>query len=207
MKIIIKISLLILFSAFTYKGYANENTSGEKILEQFSTLTVASGHFTQRKYFTVLKHPILSKGEVYLEKDRGLVWQTNSPVFSRLLLKNNGLYSDDGSSPIKKIKGGDTLAKVIMHAILGDISALKQQFAIVKSNKLYCAELTPKDPKLANFMLLIELCGNISPENDKLSNNTIEHIVLFEHSGNRTEIELKLTSQNLLPEDVRAQLN
>lgn len=207
MQIVLKTSLLILLSAFTCIGYANESTSGEKILEQFTTLTVASGHFTQRKYFTVLKHPILSKGEVYLEKDRGLVWQTNSPVFSRLLLKNNGLYSDDGNSPIKKIKGGDTLAKVIMHAILGDISALKQQFTIANSNKQHCAELAPKDPQLANFMRLIELCGNISPDNDKLSNNTIEHIVLFEHLGNRTEIELKLTPQNLLPEVVRAQLN
>jgi hypothetical protein len=207
MKIIQKVSLLILICAFTCIGYANENTSGEKILAQFNTLTVASGHFIQRKYFTVLKHPILSKGEVYLEKDRGLVWQTNSPVFSRLLLKNNELYSDDGRNPIKKIKGGDTLAKVIMHAILGDISALKQQFTISNSNKQHCAELTPKDSQLSNVMRLIELCGSISSENDKLSSNVIEHIVLFEQSGNRTEIALKLTPQSSLPEVVRAQLN
>jgi hypothetical protein len=144
---------------------------------------------------------------VHLEKDRGLVWQTNSPVFSRLLLKKNSLYSDDGKNPIKKITGGDTLGKVIMHAILGDVSALKQQFTITNSTKQHCTELAPKDENLINVIRLIELCRNQIPEQKNASDKTSQHIVLFEISGNRTEIALVLTSQDSLTEVTRAQLN
>jgi hypothetical protein len=66
--------------------------------------------------------------------------------------------------------------------------------------------LTPKDTQLASAIRSIELCSKQNDEESKSSIYDIEQIVLFEHSGNRTEIELTLSPQKMLPEVVRAQL-
>lgn len=206
MKVLLNISILLFIIPHMCLGQTNDTKQGGELLAQFVKMPIASGQFTQRKYFKALKHPILSRGEVYLEENLGLLWQTNSPVFSRILLKNSGLYSDDGVSPEKRIRGGDIIAKVIMHAILGDISSLEQQFKVDSTKTESCTVLTPKDKQLASAIRSIELCSKQIIEESKPSNHDIEQIVLFEHSGNRTEIELAIAPQKMLPEVVRAQL-
>ena len=168
------------------------------LLSQFKPLTIASGTFVQNKYFTVLKNPVISSGELFLDQALGFVWHTSKPIASTMILKDEGLFSINHRQQQKQINNATPIATVLMSALSGDLAALESQFSLAAtaSSNQTCVELTPKDVTIAKVMRVIELCGK----------DTVEHLVLFETSGNRTEIELSLTAVDELPKAIREQL-
>lgn len=172
---------------------ASQSSSG---LAQFKPLPVAMGSFVQHKYFTVLKNPISATGEFFFDHELGFIWQTNKPIYSALHLKQDGLYSVDHLKKVKRIKNASSIAKVLMNAISGDLTALQSEFSLSQNIDEQCVQLSPKDDVIAKVIRLIKLCGA----------ETVEHLVLFETSGNRTEIDVSLTAIDQLPEAARAQL-
>lgn len=181
-----------------------ESSPNQSLLSQIAPLKIASGTFVQRKYFKVLKHPITSQGELYFEQGLGLLWQTNKPVLSRILLKASGVYTDDGINPIKEIKGASTTAAVLMNAIIGNVQAITQTFDVKPSKKSHCLLLTPIDYSLTKVIDAIELCIDKAHLNKE--DNVIENVVIYEESGNRTEIDLTLKVTDTLSEVVRDKL-
>ncbi|QUM85760.1 outer membrane lipoprotein carrier protein LolA [Moritella sp. 28] len=173
------------------------------LLSQFKPLAIASGTFVQHKYFTVLKNPVISSGELFLDQALGFVWHTSKPIASTMILKEEGLFSIDHRQQQKQINNATPIASVLMSALSGDLAALETQFSLATtsltkaaSSNQTCIELTPKDAVIAKVMRVIELCGK----------DTVDHLVLFETSGNRTEIELSLTAVDELPKAIREQL-
>ncbi len=166
-------------------------------LKKLTSLPLAQGNFEQRKYFTVLKHPIISTGEVYFDQELGLVWQTHYPISSVLRLKRSGLYMQDAVSAEREVKGAGTMTQVLMNALSGNVSALENEFSFKTSKQSGCISLLPKKNLLANIMQTIDLC---------IINSQLSRIVLFEHSGNRTEIDIDLVALTKLPEAISAQL-
>ncbi len=188
-------------------GQIQQSAAPLDLLAQFKPLTVATGTFVQNKYFTVLKNPVISTGELYLDQSLGFVWHTSKPIASTMILKGDGLFSIDHRQQQKKINNATPIATVLMSALSGDLSALASQFSLAATSstntsstkttatRQTCIELTPKDATIAKVMRVIELCGS----------DTVEQLVLFETSGNRTEIAIKLTEVPELPEAIRAQ--
>ncbi|CAM2922856.1 outer membrane lipoprotein carrier protein LolA [Moritella viscosa] len=173
------------------------------LLSQFKPLAIASGTFVQKKYFTVLKNPVISNGELFLDQALGFVWHTSKPIASTMILKEEGLFSIDHRQQQKQINNATPIATVLMSALSGDLAALESQFSLATTSltkaapsSQTCIELTPKDAVIAKVMRVIELCGK----------DTVDHLVLFETSGNRTEIELSLTAVDELPKAIREQL-
>ena len=125
-----------------------------------------------------------------------------------MILKDEGLFSIDHRQQQKQINNATPIATVLMSALSGDLAALESQFSLAvtslknasltktASSNQTCIELTPKDATIANVMRVIELCGK----------DTVEHLVLFETSGNRTEIVINLTAVDELPKAIREQL-
>ena len=200
------------------EALSSDSATPLALLSQFKPLTIASGTFVQNKYFTILKNPITSTGELYLDQALGFVWHTSKPIASTMILKDEGLFSIDHRQQQKQINNATPIATVLMSALSGDLAALESQFSLapvsltkVSSTKgsstkslltktassgQTCIELTPKDATIAKVMRVIELCGN----------DTVEHLVLFETSGNRTEIAINLTAVDELPKAIREQL-
>ena len=195
------------------EALSSDSATPLALLSQFKPLTIASGSFVQNKYFTVLKNPITSTGELYLDQALGFVWHTSKPIASTMILKDDGLFSIDHRQQQKQINNATPIATVLMSALSGDLAALESQFSLAAtsltkasstkasltktaSSNQTCIELTPKDATIAKVMRVIELCGK----------DTVEHLVLFETSGNRTEIELSLTAVDELPKAIREQL-
>ncbi len=166
-------------------------------LKQLTSLPLAKGTFEQRKYFTVLKQPIVSTGELHFDQELGLIWQTHYPISSVLRLKNSGLYMQDAVSAEREVKGAGTMTQVLMNALSGNVSALENEFSFQSSTQSTCISLLPKENLLANIMQTIDLC---------MVDNKLSSIVLFEHSGNRTEIDINLSALTELPEAISAQL-
>ena len=190
------------------EALSSDSATPLALLSQFKLLTIARGTFVQNKYFTILKNPITSTGELYLEQALGFVWHTSKPIASTMILKDDGLFSIDHRQQQKQINNATPIATVLMSALSGDLAALESQFSLAvtsltkapltntASANQTCIELTPKDATIAKVMRVIELCGK----------DTVEHLVLFETSGNRTEIELSLTAVDELPKAIREQL-
>jgi hypothetical protein len=166
-------------------------------LKQLTSLPLAKGPFKQRKYFTILKEPIVSSGEVYFDQQLGLIWQTTHPISSVLRLKKSGLYMQDAVSPEREVKGAGAITQVLMNALSGNVNALENEFSVQSSNQNGCIRLLPKGNVLANIMQSIDLC---------MIENKLNRIVLLEHSGNRTEIDINLSALTELPEAISAQL-
>jgi len=163
-----------------------------------STLPIASGSFVQRKYFRVLNHPIESQGVLYFDINIGLLWQTEQPLYSALLLKQHGLFTESATGVSQELKGASAISQVLLNIMSGDREKLTQNFTISNSAVEHCLSLRPILSQLAKVIDNVQLC--------QVNSSEINHIVLHEHNGNRTEIELQLTPLAVLPEAVRARL-
>lgn len=171
-----------------------------------NAIPIASGSFVQRKYFKVLKHPIKSQGVIYFDVDIGLLWQTEQPIYSALLLNQNGLFSEDNIGESQEIKGASVISQVLLNIMSGDSKKLVDHFTINNSAVDRCLSLTPKLTQLEKIIDNVQLCHTDNQEKKQQNTGDINHIVLHEHSGNRTEITLQLTPIPMLPEAVRARL-
>ena len=154
----------------------------------------------------MLKHPIKSQGEIYFDVNIGLLWQTEQPIYSALLLKKSGLFTENDTGDSQEIKGASAISQVLLNIMSGDSEKLAENFIINNSVAEHCLSLTPKLPQLAKIINNVQLCHIDNPEINQQNLNDINHIVLHELSGNRTEITLQLTPMPMLPEAVRARL-
>jgi len=198
---IVKTFTLVFIMSFPYYSHSEDTSPQKAWAKNITTFAIASGTFTQEKYFKVLKHPIRSAGEIHVDQSLGLIWQTNTPVFSSLILKNQQLFTHDGISPIKKIKGGNTLATVILQALTGNIEALNTQFTL-ETTERNCIQLVPKSSQLTQVIQAINLCSSTTLAQAFI----LDRITLLEHSGNYTKINFTLTAMNALSEAIRVQL-
>lgn len=200
------IAMLLLMLVICFSAGA-ENYPDEPLNQPtLSTMPIASGSFVQRKYFKVLKHPIKSQGELYFDVSIGLLWQTEQPIYSALLLKKSGLFTENGTGDSQELKGASAISQVLLNIMSGDSEQLAKNFTINASTIDHCLSLTPKLTQLAKIIDNVQLCHIDTPEKNQQNLNDINHIVLHEHSGNRTEITLQLTPMTMLPEAVRARL-
>lgn len=199
-------ALLFLAALLSQNAFAEKLDVAPVEMMALSHVAIASGSFEQRKYFTVLKQPIRSQGELYFDVDKGLLWQTNKPVHSALILKNNSVFTEDGVNPAKELKGASSLSLMLLSIMSGDRAKITENFTITESKAVECRILTPKLAQLAKVMQSIELCVDNLQVDNELGLKHINRIVLREHSGNRTEIDVKLTTISALPESVRARL-
>jgi len=207
-KIIPLYLIAMMLSCISNVSATTVDSDSEKSVS-FLVMPKAQGQFQQRKYFKILKQPIRSSGELFLEQGLGFLWQTNKPVFDQLLLKKDGFYHFDGLNPIVKMKGADVLAQVIMKAMLGDINALSDEFLIDNESSQTCLKLTPKEQGLSSIINVIELCHQLTKKITATNNQEklkLEQIILHELSGNRTEIDVQLMPVEQLSEAIRAQL-
>ena len=188
------------------------SVSAEEIKESqqntlaLNTVPVATGNFVQRKYFKVLKHPIKSQGEIYFDVNIGLLWQTEQPIYSALLLKKSGLFTENDNGDSQEVKGASAISQVLLDIMSGDSNKLAENFIINNNIVEHCLILTPKLTQLAKIIDNVQLCHIDTPEKNQQNPNDINQIILHEHSGNRTEITLQLTPTLMLSETVRARL-
>jgi len=179
----------LMMSLYCFKAQA---TAVNNELQQAMTL----GSFEQKKFFKILKQPIKSSGQFYLDKTLGFYWQTQKPVNSAILFKSGELFEQNHHGEIKKIAGGGTLATVLIKAISGEMTALENDFSVMTLTERKCLVLKPKYDSLSQAINQIEICGGKQPSS----------IVLFEAKGNKTEIALTYHENAVIPEAVRAQL-
>lgn len=189
------LTCLLLCPTSVYAGSVNNESSFT-----LPITNIAAGTFTQRKFFRVLKKPIISSGEFYFDTHiSGLLWQTKRPVESSLILKEKRLYQKNNQGQLSEIKAGANISQLLISIMSGKLQALEQLFDISVAAQQSCYELKPKTGELTQIFDLISMCNQLDDQRKS-------SLVLYEKQGNRTEIDIVISPLTTLPETIRAQL-
>jgi len=167
-----------------------------KVIDAFK-IEQGIASFTQEKHFSFLSTPIKSTGVIKINQGN-VLWQVNTPVFSKLLIIDNQVWQQ---AQIKTQYGIDEIFnKVATHASIetlintiftGNID--EEQWDASYKNE-HCVVLNPKDNVLSKAILALELCL------DEIA--TIRHVEITDAQKNITKIQLTQTSTTLSENDV-----
>jgi hypothetical protein len=186
----------------------NEKNVGEKdqaLVNFLSTLRIEQGiaNFIQKKHFTFLNNPIVSKGLLKIHQN-SIIWQTNTPVFSKLViiedqvwqLTNQGDKQHNNKNQLPEqyqIVASHASIETLIRAVLtGRINPTQWTMSL---NDQQCVKLAPKDLILSQTIKYIIVC---TP-----NNNNQRFVTLTDAQNNLTEIELNIITNQLSDEDIR----
>lgn len=148
---------------------------------------VLRGDFEQVKALRGFKNPLRSRGRFLLARDRGVVWTTQHPFPSTIVLAGKQLSIRQGDDEARPLAGqGGTQAalaanRLLMALLSGRVDGLSEQFTITETlvgTEGWRLLLVPKPGTMAKVFRRIELAGD----------RHVRIVVLEETSGDRTEI-------------------
>lgn len=178
--LICKLLLLLVFSL----GKATADDLLKSVQAQLVQVERVAGHFRQEKQLKFLRKPLVSEGEFIYQSHRGLVWATQSPVASILLVNDNRLLSNQGEQALPP-----SFARVFQAMLGGDLGRLQDDFSIdgAINAAQWHLQLTPKDPLMAKVIHSLSLAGD----------NEVRALVILETSGNQSKISFEQISHPL----------
>lgn len=139
-----------------------------RIRTRLADAPVLRGEFEQRKTVKGFKHPLVSHGDYLVTKARGVVWRTQAPFASTLVLTRERLLArqPDGSVANRldtaQEPGLRAVNELLFALIAADLSALASRFRIDGDERGtgWRAVLVPRDATLAQWIKSIELDGD-----------------------------------------------
>jgi len=182
-----------------------------KTAAQKTNLKPMKGSFSQSKNIKPLKRPFKSEGSFVYLPNKGLLWHTQKPVNSLKLFAHDGVYKVDEQGDLQKEAQFDNDFFLALFAV--DEQKLAKFFTSKvlqdeTNDQVLCLALTPISATMRNLFKQINLCMNeakASSENTTLIKSVSaipSKIVLIEVKGNKTEIQLQLSSEKLSPEEL-----
>lgn len=143
------------------------------------------GHFEQDKQVVGFRKPLRSAGHFVLARGRGILWWTERPFPSSLVVTNDHLIAETGGDR-RRIDASDEPALRIINTMLfdvfgGDIARLQSGFAIageVAEGGRWYLRLTPKPGLFAQAFTRIDLEGG----------RYVDVVTLDERNGDRSSI-------------------
>ena len=157
---------------------SGQSVAGDCQLSSFSNI---EGRFKQLKKLSFFPEPIISEGRYAYQRDVGLQWITESPVYSELLFSDDGLLINGRSQ-----SHGDEVNRIIANIFLGlfdgSITRLKAYFSFrqLDLDSGWLCQLTPMSQSISTYVKSIELSGF----------DSVEVIRVLEANGNHTQITL-----------------
>jgi hypothetical protein len=145
------------------------------------------GDFTQRKFLRELPQPLVSSGEYFVARGLGVYWHTQKPFDGTVVLTPQAMIQrgSDGSSrriASDQQPGLRAVGQVFDALFTLDLAQLAETFTLfgVPGEKgTWTLGLVPREPAFAKVMNRVQITGTSQPG----------RIVLFEGSGDRTEID------------------
>jgi len=193
-------------------------------LLQALMLNEGAGNFSQHKHFKFLAVPIRSTGH-FVVKQKNVSWQTQSPVFSEILIQPNGIYRRlSPEAGYEQLVDNSEFSLLLATVFTGDINPLQWQIgegvSLVENidlvdgvdlvSKNYCLSLKPKAKQLQELFQHVDLClaslqqEGIDSEAQSRFDLSKRHINLFDPQGNKTQIFMQINTRALTTEQIQA---
>ncbi len=139
-----------------------------RIRSHLADAPVLRGEFEQRKTLKGFKHPLVSRGDYFVAKARGVVWRTQEPFASTLVLTRERLLArqPDGSVANRldtaQEPGLRAVNEMLFALIAADLSALALRFRIDGEERAagWKVTLVPRDATLVPWVKSIQLDGD-----------------------------------------------
>jgi hypothetical protein len=157
------------------------------VRERLATSPVLRGEFEQEKALRGFRNPLRSQGTFLLAREQGIIWRTEEPFPSTVVLTPERIMSRRPDGPLRiELEATDQPGLGAVHALLfaligGDLDALQTQFdaeAVVLGDDGWRLSLVPRAGPTRRFVGHIELEGDAH----------VESVRIDEAGGDRTSI-------------------
>ena len=181
---------LLLAQAEYENTLPHQNISQSEFLKQIE-INHGKGTFEQNKYFKFLSQPIISKG-TFILSDQTALWETQSPIFSQLLLTPETIYTRfDITKNYQTLVKDSTFSQLLSTLLSGRFKDHDwQEITMTNSN---CINLIPATNALKKVFKQVQVC---------LINKLTRQINLLDNNNNKTSITMILTNLNISESDV-----
>lgn len=130
---------------------------------------VVRGAFEQRKTVKGFRNPLVSSGEFVVARQRGVLWRTQQPFASSLVVTRDKVIARQADGTVaRRLSANEepavrTLSETLFAVMSADLSLLAQRFEI--DGELVGADgwklvLAPRDAALARWVQRVELEGD-----------------------------------------------
>lgn len=175
-----------------------------RIERMISHSAVVCGDFEQSKTLVGLRLPVRSSGRFCVTNERGVLWDTQAPFPSTVVLTRDEVVESQGGKVTSRVTtstepGIPIISGLLFSVLGGDLEQLRTQFDIdaVVEAATWRARLTPKDAGMRRVIGSIQLTGG----------GFVRQVTIAEASGDRTVItftDIATGNSALRPADVRA---
>ena len=174
----------------------------EQIGARVAKPQVLRGQFEQTKTVKGFRNPLRSTGSFVVARDHGVIWKTEKPFASELVITADQIRSRqaDGSQRVEVDASQQPAMRsfnaVMFSLISGDMTSLAKVFRIepvATGTAAWQLRLTPRSRMLERAFTELQLQGD----------RHVSHVDIVEASGDRTRIVFKALTES--PSSLRAE--
>jgi outer membrane lipoprotein-sorting protein len=148
----------------------NTNANTALVSQIAAHLAQAKGvrsQFTQTQTLAAMKQPLVSNGTLLFFRERGVIWQIDTPYKATYVITDAGVAQvDAGGHRVSKpgaqgTRGVAQVSKMMRAMLGGDLSALYSQFDVSAEGSAaqWRMRLTPNQPQLAQSIKGLDMSG------------------------------------------------
>jgi hypothetical protein len=149
---------------------------------------VLRGSFEQTKSIKGFRNPLASRGEFLVARQRGVVWRTQEPFVSTLVVTRDRVLTRQADGTVaRRLGAGEepalrAISETLFALLAADLPALAQRFLVEghAGRDAWHLRLVPRDALLARWLARVELEGD----------RHLRSVRLAEASGDQTQIRL-----------------
>jgi outer membrane lipoprotein-sorting protein len=143
--------------------------------------------FTQTQTLAAMKQPLVSTGSLLFFRERGVIWQIDTPYKATYVITDTGVAEVDANGQrvtTHSAQGTHGVAEVskMMRAMLGgDLSALYSQFDVWAEGSAaqWRMQLTPNQPQIAQSIKGLQMSGG----------DYLQHLRITLANGDLTQLD------------------
>jgi len=178
------LSRMAVMLALTLLCHVAQAFSLEDLQKQLSAHQTVQGDVQQKRYLRSLAQPLLSQGRFVMAADKGLLWETRSPIASVIRITPAGMMHQNSAGRWEPLQqqgaGSQTQIRLFMDLLSGNTRSLSGQFAqsLQGDPEHWVLTLDPTSAVLKQIFQRITIKGGRS----------VDQVTLAETQGDRTEI-------------------
>jgi outer membrane lipoprotein-sorting protein len=149
------IKTVLLFLLTIHNAFADDILS--RISAHIDKTKYTQGMFRQEKHLKFLTKPLLSDGTFTYDQSKGVIWKTQAPFASSLLINDSQMISGEGGQAIPP-----AFSRVFKTLLSGEFTRLSGDFGITGTDngKSWQLKLVPKDELMKKIIAVIRVEGN-----------------------------------------------
>ncbi|MFM0603614.1 outer membrane lipoprotein carrier protein LolA [Paraburkholderia sediminicola] len=165
------ISALSLSGAAASAAEAAQSAGNPALVSQIAShLAQAKGvraQFTQTQTLAAMKQPLVSTGSLLFFRDRGVIWQIDTPYKAIYVITDAGVAEVNANGQrvtahsAQGTRGVAQVSKMMRAMLGGDLSALYSQFDVAAEGSVaqWRMQLTPNQPQIAQSIKGLQMNG------------------------------------------------